>query len=71
LLELLDTDPRLHLLRTDRVFKQKIKEGVVDLYPPNETHWGSRGHRIVVETLIQYLKDQGVVRNSPTKQSSP
>jgi hypothetical protein len=63
LLELLDTDPRLHLIRLDRVFKQKIKEGVIDLYPPNETHWGSRGHRIVVETLIQYLKEQGVVSN--------
>jgi len=63
LLELLDTDPRLHLVRLDRVFKQKIKEGVVDIYPPNETHWGSRGHRIVVETLIQYLKDQRVIRN--------
>jgi len=65
LLELLDTDPRLHLVRMDRVFKRKIKEGVVDLYPPNETHWGSRGHRIVVESLVQYLKDQGVVRDSP------
>ena len=63
LLELLDTDPRLHLLRLDRMFKQKIKEGVVDIYPPNETHWGSRGHRIVVETLIQYLKDQRVIHN--------
>jgi hypothetical protein len=67
LLELLDTDPRLHLVRTDRIFKKRIKEGVVDLYPSNETHWGSRGHRIVVESLIQYLKDQGVVRNSPTQ----
>ena len=63
LLELLDTDPRLHLIRLDRVFKKKIKEGVVDLYPPNETHWGSRGHRVVVETLIQYLNDQQVIRN--------
>jgi hypothetical protein len=63
LLELLDTDPRLHLIRLDRVFKKKIKEGVVDLYPPNETHWGSRGHRIVAETLIQYLKDQRVIHD--------
>lgn len=63
LIELLDTDPRLHLMRLDRVFKKKIKEGVIDLYPPNETHWGSRGHRIVAETLIRYLKDQRVVRD--------
>lgn len=62
LLELLDTDPRLHFVRLDRTFKKKIKEGVVDIYPPNETHWGSRGHRIVVETLIQYLKDLQVIR---------
>lgn len=65
LIELLDTDPHLHLLRLDRVFKKKIKEGEIDLYPPNETHWGSRGHRIVVEALIQYLKDQRVVRDHP------
>jgi hypothetical protein len=61
LIELLDTDHRLHLVRLDRVFKQKIKDGVIDLYPPNETHWGSRGHRIVVKTLIHYMKDQGVI----------
>lgn len=67
LLELLDTDPRLHLIRMDRVFKKKIKEGVVDLYPPNETHWGSRGHRVVVEALIQYLKDQRMIRDSRNK----
>lgn len=63
LLELLDTDPHLHSLKLDRVFKKKIKEGGIDIYPPNETHWGSRGHRIVAEALIQYLKDQRVIRN--------
>ncbi|NIQ00302.1 MAG: hypothetical protein GWM98_07590 [Nitrospinaceae bacterium] len=56
LLKLLDTDPRLQILNLDHAFKAKIKEGVKDLYPPNETHWGSRGHRLVTETLIQYLE---------------
>lgn len=65
LIELLDTDPRLNLVRLDRVFKKQIKEGVKDLYPPNETHWGSRGHRLTAETLIEYLKKHRASRNGP------
>lgn len=33
------------IFRTDIYFKQLIDKGIVDLYLPNDTHWGSDGNR--------------------------
>jgi len=62
LFEKIVSDPQLPVPRVDQAFHKNIEAGMKDVYPPNETHWGARGHRIVAETVVQFLKDQGAVR---------
>ena len=41
--------------RLDRNLIAAIRRGERDVYLPNNTHWGSNGHRIVAETLLRFL----------------
>jgi hypothetical protein len=56
--------PHLHAPRLDVALRKEIALGTRDIYLPNDTHWGSIGHRITAEVLYQYLKKQGVLSNS-------
>jgi hypothetical protein len=51
----------LHLPRFDLPLQAVIKEGLVDVYLPNDTHWASQGQKKAAETLrkfiIQYTGD--------------
>jgi hypothetical protein len=63
LFEKIVSDPQLPIPRVDLAFQKNIEAGMKDVYPPNETHWGSRGHRIVAETVIQFLKEHGALKS--------
>jgi hypothetical protein len=39
----------------DLTLKSALNQGVLDVYMPNDTHWGSIGNRITTETLITFL----------------
>jgi len=44
--------------RLDRNLVAAIWRGEQDIYLPNNTHWGSNGHRIAAETLLHLLDVQ-------------
>jgi hypothetical protein len=53
--------PGLHLLRLDRDMAAALSAGVVDLYLPNDTHWGYRGSKLAAEAVrgwLQHTRDQ-------------
>jgi len=45
--------------------KNEIARGALDVYLPNDTHWGSAGHRTVARALQEYLKRRGVIAPLP------
>lgn len=51
----------LHLVRFDKNMKDKINNGLIDLYLPNNTHWSSNGHDIAANITIDILKDHGIL----------
>lgn len=42
--------------RIDLALTKAIRKGEQDVYLPDDTHWGSSGHRIAAETLIDFLQ---------------
>jgi hypothetical protein len=50
-------DPRLRLLRLDLALRSAIERGTLDVYLPNDTHWGAAGHRIAADTTLAFLQD--------------
>ena len=54
----LAAEPSLNLLRLDWALRSAVDKGMVDVYLPNDTHWGYQGHRIAATTLAQYLRER-------------
>lgn len=54
----LDTvmDPRLHAPRVDAALRTAIEAGTVDVYLPDDTHFGAAGHAIAAEVIARYLE---------------
>ncbi|MFI3136586.1 MAG: hypothetical protein QX197_07385 [Methylococcaceae bacterium] len=46
------------VLRMDRSLQAAIHAGEIDVYLPDDTHWGWRGHQIAAETLLDFLQTQ-------------
>lgn len=42
--------------RLDLALRSAIRDGEQDVYLPDDTHWGSTGHRIAAETLLGFLR---------------
>jgi len=55
--------PGLHVARADLALAQAISAGEVDVYLPNDTHWGSTGHQIAARELIREMRALGAVRD--------
>lgn len=41
--------------RIDLVLSAAVRDGVIDVYLPDDTHWGSSGHRLVAESIMAFL----------------
>ena len=54
----------INLPRVDKALKSEIKNGGIDIYLPNDTHWGSEGHKIAAQTVIKYLEKRKIVKRS-------
>jgi hypothetical protein len=54
-------DPALLSTRLDRALRAAVERGEIDVYLPNDTHWGPVGHRLAAETLLALLREQGVL----------
>lgn len=51
-------DPRLTLPRLDLSLRTAVESGELDVYLPNDTHWGAAGHRIAAETVLAHLRGE-------------
>ncbi len=49
-------DPTLPVVRTDVVLAEAIRNGAMDIYLPNDSHWNSNGHRLVADALAKWLR---------------
>ncbi len=47
--------PSLNQVRLLERFRSAIRRGEKDVYMPNDTHWGSAGHRIVADAIVAAL----------------
>jgi len=65
-LDLLATDPDLHLPRLDLALRQSIRDRVTDIYLNNDTHWGSNGAERVAAELVDYLVRTRVFAPGPS-----
>jgi hypothetical protein len=54
----------LPLPRLDLVMKQAIQQGAVDVYLPNDTHWGTAGSKLAAGAVIRYLDEHATMRKS-------
>ncbi len=52
----LAAEQSLNLVRLDWAIQAAIDQGMIDIYLPNDTHWGYRGHQIAAASLVQYLR---------------
>jgi hypothetical protein len=48
-------NPALPVPRTDLVLSRAVAGGQQDIYLPNDSHWGSLGHKLFAQTLADYL----------------
>ena len=60
-MEEISKHPQLHVPRLDVALRKEIARGTRDVYLPNDTHWGSAGHKVTAETLYKYLLKQRVI----------
>lgn len=47
-----------HIPRVDLDLNSAIKSGEMDVYLPNDTHWGSSGHQIAAQSLREFLEKE-------------
>lgn len=60
-IDLLASDPALHLPRFDLRLKKAIHNNTIDVYLNNDTHWGANGYALVARELTEYLVRTGVL----------
>jgi hypothetical protein len=50
----------IHLLPLEGALRRALAAGAVDVWLPNDSHWGSAGHAAAAEALEAYLRELGV-----------
>ena len=56
-LNLMPDNYPVNWLNIEQLMQQSIEEGNIDLYLPNDTHWGSAGYQIAAEAIISEFTD--------------
>jgi hypothetical protein len=49
-------DLALPVPRTDQILAEAIASGKKDVYLPNDSHWGSIGHKLFADALADHLQ---------------
>ncbi|QKV56382.1 MAG: hypothetical protein HT580_03330 [Dechloromonas sp.] len=52
------SDPRLNRPQVEKVIQAEIAAGNLDIYLPNDTHFGGRGQALTAETVLQYIEKE-------------
>jgi hypothetical protein len=47
--------PGLNQVRLLDRFREAVRRGEKDVFLPNDTHWGSAGHRIVADAVVDAI----------------
>lgn len=55
----------LNLVRLDWAMQAAIDKGMIDIYLPDDTHWGYRGHQIAAASLVEYLRALSEAHGNP------
>ena len=55
-------EPGLNLIRLDTPLRAAIRNGEIDVYLPNDTHWGEAGCQIVAREVKARMIAQGILR---------
>ena len=64
-MEVIQKHRGLNVPNLNVALKNEIARGTSDVYLPNDTHWGSAGHRTVARALQEYLKRKSVLAPLP------
>lgn len=69
------TDPRLNRPQVEKAIQAEILSGEIDVYLPNDTHFGARGHALTAETVLRFIEERTrkveAPRMSSTAQPKP
>ena len=63
------TDPRLNRPLVEKAIRAEINTGEIDVYLPNDTHFGARGQAVTANTVLQFIAERtrkGVASQSPS-----
>lgn len=52
------TDPRLNRPPVEKALRSEIAAGEIDVYLPNDTHFGARGHALTAETVLRFIEER-------------
>lgn len=51
-LNLMPNKKEVNWLNIEKLMQKSIEEGEIDVYLPNDTHWGSAGYRVAAEAIM-------------------
>lgn len=51
-------DPKLNRPQVEKVIQAEITAGNLDVYLPNDTHFGWRGQALTAETVLRYIEQR-------------
>lgn len=61
------TDPSLNRPRLEKAIRAEITAGEIDVYLPNDTHFGSRGQQVTAETVLQFIEERARKASAPPR----
>lgn len=64
ILEQVELNKNINWIKVGTVLGEAIDRGQLDIYRPNDTHWGSTGGELVSDEVISQLQSRGILYNS-------
>ena len=65
------TDPRLNRPPVDKALRAAITAGEMDVYLPNDTHFGARGQALTAETVMRFIEERTHKIEAPGTSATP
>ena len=63
ILKQLQLNKNINWIKVDTVLGKAINQGQLDVYRPNDTHWGSAAGELVSEEVISKLQSRGILNS--------